>query len=404
MDIIISASALSGTVDIPASKSFAHRQLIAAALADQSTTIQMNARSADIDATASCINAMGADAALLSNNTGYIVSPIAKIPDEASLFCCESGSTLRFLLPVAAALGIRAAFTGTGRLPQRPNQVLIDQMRSHGITADSDYLPLAISGTLQSGLYEIAGNVSSQYITGLLLALPLLPGNSQIRFTTPLESAAYLNITCAVLHQFGIRVERTPDGYLIPGNQSYLSPVNITTEGDWSSAVFWHCANRMGHRITITGLNNTSCQGDKSVLQQLQGLGSEIDVSQTPDSLPALAVTACTFPGITRFTGAGRLRIKESDRLKAVADMLTALGQKVQEHPEGITVYGGAPFTGGRVNGCNDHRIVMAAALAASLSQSPVTITDAEAVRKSYPAFFKDFAALGGNIHGQYPG
>lgn len=396
----ISPSFLQGSVHVPSSKSFAHRQLIASALAQGPTTLRLHPVSADIAATMECLKAMGCQVISGEVKNEYVVVPFEKRPTSLSLFCNESGSTLRFLLPVTAALGIPACFTGAGRLPLRPNKPLLDVMRLHGVHARGDGLPLELSGQLSVGMYAIPGNVSSQYITGLLLALPLLKGNSQIRFTTPLESAAYLDITVFVLRQFGISVLKTENGYDISGGQAYQSPAHIETEGDWSSAVFWYCANKMGHHIDIQGLRPDSCQGDRQILQQLDALGGEINVSQTPDSLPALAVAACIHPGITCFTGAGRLRIKESDRLTATAEMLRALGQRVDEKEDGLVVYGGNGFAGGSVNGYGDHRIVMAAALAASRASAPVMLSDAEAIEKSYPCFFEDFTALGGIVHG----
>ncbi len=404
MDVTISKSHLCGQVQVPASKSFAHRQLIAAALSDKPTTIHLNNTSADIEATLSCIQAMGANIHPLSGNEELIVSPISTKPDKATLHCNESGSTLRFLLPVAAALGMEATFTGSGRLPERPNQLLIDAMAEHGVQSTHSLLPLTLSGKLQGGKYAIAGNVSSQYITGLLLALPLCKENSEIIFTTPLESAGYLDITCQVLSAFGICVEKTASGYHIQGSQRYQSPGAIVTEGDWSSAVFWYAANAMGHRVNPLGLNPSSCQGDRQVISQLNALGSTLNVAQTPDSLPALAVAACMHPGTTHFVGAERLRIKESDRIRSVCNLLTTLGQTVYEKEDGLIVEGGKPFTSGTVDGCNDHRIVMAAALAATCAEGPVTIVGAEAVNKSYPHFFSHLKLLGGNIHGQYPG
>lgn len=398
MNLSIQNSKLQGTVLVPSSKSFAHRQLIAAALSDQPTKILVNALSEDIQATMDCIRSLGAN--VTETEGTLLVDPAAVIPEKAHFSCKESGSTLRFMLPVAAALGLDATFTGTGRLPERPNAVLTEALRQHNINADRDFLPLHLSGKLTGGLYEIAGNISSQYITGLLLALPLCHQDSRIRFTTPVESAAYLNITLQVLSQFGIMVRKEADGYSVPGNQRYHSPAVIRTESDWSSAVFWHCANHMGSSILIEGLNPASCQGDRIITEQLKHLGGEIDVSQTPDSLPALAVAACLHNGETHFTGAGRLRIKESDRLAAIAAMLRALGQTVTEEAEGLWVLGGKPFTDGTVNGCNDHRIVMSAAIAACFADGPVTILGAEAINKSYPRFFDDLISLGGKVHG----
>lgn len=401
MDITILPAELRGCVTVPASKSFAHRELIAAALSDRQTILKLNTSSKDIEATIDCVCSLGAKVQTLSGDQGYIISPIVKLPDHANLFCNESGSTLRFMLPVTAALGVHATFTGAGRLPERPNAPLIDAMRLHCVDVQNDYLPITLSGKLSGGLYEMAGNISSQYITGLLMALPLLDEDSEIIFTTPVESAAYLDITCQVLHQFGIAITKTANGYLIAGKQRYVSPGEMIVEGDWSSAVFWHCANAMGCDIIIDGVDEQSVQGDKLVLEQIRHFGGVVNVSQTPDSLPALAVAACLHNGTTHFTGAARLRIKESDRLCAIADILHALGQDVTEEKDGLIIHGGKGFTGGVVNGCNDHRIVMAASMAACFADGPVTITDAEAVKKSYPLFFTHLKSLGGKIDGE---
>ena len=398
MNIVIHPGKLRGIAEIPSSKSYAHRLLIAAALSDQPTEVRMNALNDDITATVGCLRALGAQ--IDRTATGFRVHPIRKAPRTAELFCGESGSTLRFLIPVAAALGVNCTFTGAGRLPERPNLILTEALGAHGVYADNSFLPMTLSGQLQGGAYPIAGNVSSQYITGLLLALPLCDFDSEIVLTTKLESAAYIDITLETLAPFGIRTERTATGWHIPGGQKYRSPGIVNAEGDWSGAAFWHAANRMGHFVSLLGLNDDSCQGDRLVTWQLDHLGGRIDVSQTPDSLPALAVAACAHPGTTFFTGAARLRIKESDRLSAISNMLCALGQNVEEMQDGLIIHGGLPFKGGKVDGCNDHRIVMAAALAATLAREPVTISGAEAINKSYPRFFEDFALLGGKIHG----
>lgn len=386
---------LRGRVEIPSSKSYAHRLLIASALSDAPTDVRMNALNNDIIATADCLRALGAK--IDRTDAGFLVHPIQAAPDgEHTLFCGESGSTLRFMIPVAAALGARCTFTGAGRLPERPNRILTDALNAHGVHADSDLLPMRLSGQLTGGAYPIAGNVSSQYITGLLLALPLCAQDSQILLTTHLESAAYIDITLETLAPFGIRIERTESGWRIPGGQRYRSPKSINAEGDWSGAAFWCAANRLGSEVECLGLNPRSVQGDRAILEMLNQLGGEIDVSGTPDLVPALAVAAAAHPGVTRITGAARLRIKESDRLRTVADMLRALGGHVDEFDDGLVIHGGAPLHGGTVNGCNDHRIVMAAAIAGTIAQEPVHITDAQAVGKSYPAFFNAFNALGG--------
>ena len=395
MNAVIHPRKLKGTVEIPSSKSFAHRLLIAAALSDAPTRVHMNALNDDIAATADCLRALGAR--IDRTESGFAVHPITKAPDGSiTLFCAESGSTLRFLIPVAAALGADCTFTGAGRLPQRPNAVLTQALAAHGVQADSDLLPMHITGRLASGTYAVAGNVSSQYITGLLTALPLCAGDSEIVLTTNLESAAYIDITIETLALFGVRIERTPSGWRIPGSQKYVSPGDVTAEGDWSAAAFWLAANALGSEIECLGLNASSVQGDRAVAGMLSQPDRTLDVSGTPDLLPALAVAAAVRKGKTTFTGAARLRIKESDRIRAVAEMLDNLGVPAQELSDGLIVHGGAPLTGGRVDGCNDHRIVMAAAIAATVADGPVTITDAQAVSKSYPAFFEHFNALGG--------
>lgn len=398
MNAFIRPHPLCGTVEIPSSKSFAHRLLIAAALADTPTEVRLNALNDDILATADCLAALGAQ--IDRSTEGFLVRPIQSVSARPfALFCGESGSTLRLMLPVAAALGADCIFTGAGRLPERPNRVLTDAINAHGARTNSDLLPMHLSGRLNGGTYPIAGNISSQYITGLLLALPLCESDSEIVLTTRLESAAYIDVTLEVMAAFGVRVQRTENGWHVPGKQRYHSPGVIAAEGDWSSAAFWLTANQIGCNIQCAGLNGRSVQGDRAIADMFGRLGGEIDVSDTPDLVPALAVAAAAHPGMTLITGAARLRIKESDRLHTVAGMLCVLGGRADELPDGLIIHGGAPFTGGVVDGCNDHRIVMAAAIAAAIAEGPVTITGAQAVNKSYPAFFDAFNALGGLAH-----
>lgn len=395
MNITLTPGPLHGQVEIPSSKSFAHRLLIAAALSDAPTEVHANLLSDDIRVTASCLSALGAKAE--ETAFGYRVTPIEKVPEEPrSLFCGESGSTLRFFIPLCAALGVDCTLSGAGRLPQRPNALLTEALRSHGVLADSDFLPMHLKGRLSGGTYSIAGNVSSQYITGLLLALPLCGEDSEILLTTRLESAAYVDITLEVLRLFGIVVEKRPQGYFIPGHQHYRSPGKARAEGDWSSAAFWKTANVLGSQVDCLGLLGDSIQGDRAICEMLHRLGSEIDVSDTPDLVPTLAVAAAAHPGTTRIVGAARLRMKESDRLSTVFAMLRALGVSCTELSDALVIEGGNPFRGGVVDGCNDHRIVMSAAIAATAAQGPVTIKGYEAVNKSYPSFFEDWVKLGG--------
>ena len=395
MNVIIHPHRLKGRAEIPSSKSYAHRLLIAAALSDIPTEVRMNALNNDIIATANCLRMLGAGIDRTEN--GFIVQPIRSLPHgEYTLFCGESGSTLRFMIPIAAALGACCIFTGAGRLPERPNAILTEALNLHGASADNDLLPMRLSGKLTGGIYRIAGNISSQYITGLLMALPLCEEDSEIILTTRLESAAYVDITLESLSCFGIRIERTESGWRIPGHQKYRSPGIVSAEGDWSGAAFWLAANALGSEVECCGLNEHSTQGDRAITEMLMRLGSDIDVSDTPDLVPALAIAAAAHNAETRICGAERLRIKESDRLQSVAAMLKAFGCDAEELEDGLLIRGGTSFTGCQVNGCNDHRIVMAAAIAATVANAPVTISDAHAVNKSYPSFFETFNALGG--------
>ena len=397
---------LQGTVRVPASKSAAHRALIAAALADRPTRVAISALNQDIEATIGCLRALGATITREGDFLGINPGPF---PASAALDCGESGSTLRFLIPVAATLGVEARFTGRGRLPERPNAVLTAALRAHGAAIDSDLLPMRVSGRISGGRWALPGNISSQYVTGLLFALPLLEEDSALTLTTKLESAAYVDMTLSALRRFGIVVRPAVDGWHIPGGQRYRSPGELSVEGDWSAAAFWFAANAMGSSIQIEGLDSDSPQGDRAVAGLLGK--PEINAENVPDLVPALAVAAASRPGRTVITGAARLRLKESDRLESVAQMLRALGAGAQVLPDGLIIQGRERFLGSEhrtsgqggeaimIDGANDHRIVMAAAVAATRAAVPVRILDAQAVAKSYPDFFRDFEKLGGRVH-----
>lgn len=416
MDIRIEPQKLNGTINAIPSKSAAHRLLICAALADRPTTIYIDRTSDDITATAECMKAIGAEITIDGN--AYRITPIETPAAAPTLDCGESGSTLRFLLPVAAALGNDSHFIGRGRLPKRPLSDLTAAMKEHGITMDSESLPMTLKGTLRGGTYRIKGNISSQYITGLLLALPLAEEDSTIELTTELESASYIDITLSALKIFGIEIETTPDGYHIKGGQTYRSPNEITVEGDWSNAAFFLTAATLGNDLTMTGLDPDSPQGDRKITDLLQSFGAEkvigensiamkggdlagcvIDIRDTPDLLPILSVAATQAKGKTTFVNAARLRLKESDRLESSAALINDLGGKAETTEDTLTVYG-VGLVGGTVDSCNDHRIAMSAAIAATFCEKAVTIRGAEAVKKSYPAFFEDYNKLGGNAHG----
>lgn len=422
MNVIIHPGRLSGSVRVPASKSAAHRALIAAALSDALTAVHIDALNDDIEATLECLMALGALIDFDARRGLLIVRPIDGAPglkrhlaglagkasahvdyaETLKLDCGESGSTLRFLLPVACALGVNARFTGRGRLPERPNRALTEALRAHGAAINADALPMNVTGGLRGGLWTLPGDVSSQYVTGLLFALPLLDGDSEIRLTTPLQSAGYVDMTLKTLAEFGIEVISTADGWRMPGNQAYRTPEDVFVEGDWSAAAFWLAANAMGSEIGVTGVSRRTAQGDVAI-EDLLGR-PEIDASNVPDLVPALAAAAAALPQRTVITGAARLRLKESDRLRAVADMLAALGGAVEVTPDGLVIDGCRRLTGGTVDGFGDHRIVMAAAILATRAGGPVTITGAQAVSKSYPDFFEHYRALGGSVDVQPAG
>ncbi|QEY35606.1 3-phosphoshikimate 1-carboxyvinyltransferase [Caproiciproducens galactitolivorans] len=406
-DVRIEPSVLSGSILVPPSKSAAHRAVICSALAGGGNLFEDGVEylSNDIRAT---IRAMKT---LLSGTDGTPVQ----------VYCGESGSTLRFLIPVAAALGIPAMFTGEGRLPQRPIGVYLDCLPQHGVKCETaGGLPLAIHGKLTPGKFILPGNVSSQFITGLLLALPVLDGGSEIRLSTPLESAGYVDMTIDILKDFGIKIEAEENGWIVPGNQSYSVPPYkpYKVERDWSQAAFFLAAGTLGGKIRLEGLNPDSRQGDRAAEMLFRSFGAdiawegkqltvtpkkrngiEIDAAQIPDLVPVLAATAALCRGQTRIYNAQRLRIKESDRLAAMADGLTRLGGKVKETEDGLLIDGVKTLHGGEVNGCNDHRIVMAFAIAALKADGCVTIHDAQSVRKSYPDFFEDYNRLGGKAY-----
>ena len=411
----ITPAPLSGKIAAIASKSDAHRLLILAALSEGETFLRLEQRSQDIDATIGCLRALGARIVTLPD--GVNVRGIEQVPERSLLDCGESGSTFRFLLPVAAALGAHATFTGTGRLPERPIGELLQAMRAHGVRCSAEQLPLSIEGKFIGGAFELPGNISSQYLTGLLLALPLLEQDSRIRLTTPLESATYVDITLHALKRFGVTIPVRKGEYCISGGQSMQSPRELSVDGDWSNAAFFLAAGALGAPVSVSGLSLASPQGDKAMLDALMAFGAKveatatevrvspaplrgcsIDVGETPDLLPVLAVLGACASGETRLVNAARLRLKESDRLASVSSMLRALGAAVEEQPDALVISGGR-LTGGEVHSCRDHRIVMAAAVATIRCEGDVRILGTEAVNKSYPAFFADYNRLGGQAN-----
>ena len=411
----IPCGARTGRVHIPASKSQAHRLLICAALGEETCEIVCDGVSADIAATAKCLNALGAK--VERTETGFRISPIQKVPEGCcELLCGESGSTLRFLLPVVGALGAQAAFHREGRLPQRPLAPLDGVLTAHGMTLREDGDLLYCSGQLIGGNYTIAGNVSSQYISGLLMALPRLTGESTLTVTGTLESAAYIAMTEDALRLSGVEFSKNGASYAIPGGQRFRLPARTAVEGDWSNAAFFLCMGALAKEgIRVEGLNLKSSQGDRGVLDVLRAFGAAVseeenavtvrrgtlrgvtvDASPIPDLIPVLSVVASVAAGETRVENAYRLRLKESDRLQSTANLLRALGGRVEEKEDGLVITGVPTLHGGAVETQNDHRLAMSAATAACAATGEVTVDNDACVAKSYPRFWEDYGSLKG--------
>jgi len=428
MDIRITKPVKGGVIKAIASKSEAHRLLICAALSSKETFVSCPKRSEDINATADCLNALGAE--ITYEQDGFRVVPIYGTGTEDrkhkhyTLDCGESGSTLRFLLPVCGALGASVSFILAGRLPSRPLSGLYEEMISHGCElSEPGSSPLTCEGQLKSGTYTIPGNISSQYVSGLLLALPMLSGDSVIHVTGVLESRPYVDITLDTLRIFGISIteedteEENGTIFHVPGGQSFHSLQAVRAGGDWSNAAFWLSAGAIGSGfITCTGLNPESKQGDRMITDFLTRFGAditfsddavtvspgrlrgiEIDAGDTPDLVPVLSAVASVAEGTTVIRNAKRLRIKESDRLRTVTKALSALGADVSETDDGLIIKGRKKLPGGETESFGDHRIAMTAAVLSAVCSGDVVINGADAVNKSYPGFFNDFAdILGG--------
>ena len=389
MDVTINPAILRGSITPPPSKSQAHRAMLAMMLAQEKGMLSSLPESQDIEATKRCAAALTAKGA-----------PCDGLP---MLDCGESGSTLRFLIPVALALRGGGHFSGQGRLMERPQKPYFDIFDEKGIFYDLQYGVLTVRGTLTPGIYALPGDVSSQFVTGLLYALPLLAGDSEIVLTSPLESRDYVAMTLDVLSKFGVQVENENyERFRVPGNQKFRA-VDMAIEADWSQAGFWYAAAFLDNAVEITGMAPASSQGDRVVAELYWKLAKprdvDIDVSGCPDLVPPLAVMAAVRRGNTKIVNAARLRIKESDRLTAVSTVLRAMGADITELPDGLVIVGQETLKGGvTVDSFNDHRIAMMAAIAATRCSVPVTIQGAECVRKSYPGFWDDYKALGGRL------
>ena len=416
-DVKFSPFVPNGTVNVPPSKSDVHRAIICAAMANGVSRISPVALSNDIKATIGCIKALGADA-VLENNVLTVDGTNMYKNKTALLDCGESGSTLRFFIPIAAVGNINATFVGKGKLPHRPIGIFTEALPKAGTVCKTEGgLPLEIKGQLKSGIFEIPGNVSSQFITGLLLALPILEGDSEIVLTSPLESVGYIAMTIRTMKQFGVNIQATEKGWHIKGGQSYKT-CDYTTDGDWSQAAFFMVLGAVSGKVTVKGVAKDSTQGDKKCAEILARFGAKvtqldnevtvekgelkaitIDASQIPDLVPVLSVCAAFAEGTTKIINAERLRIKECDRLKATAELLNNLGGKVKELSDGLEITGVSSLKGGNVNGYNDHRIVMSAAVCAARSDEDITATFAMSINKSYPDFYIDYNSIGGKAN-----
>lgn len=414
MNITVKSANLSGTVAVPASKSEAHRAMICAALSDKPCKIYINGICSDIEATADCLCALGAG--VVKTEFGYEISPIKTVRRGACLRCRDSGSTLRFLIPVAAALDAECSFYMEGKLCDRPLSPLDEELARCGVCLTKDGRNLSLSGKLSECELSISGGVSSQFISGLMLALPIV-GGGHISLFGNTESVGYINLTAGIMRKFGIKTEIASDCIAVEG--AYRSPQNITVSGDWSSASFWAVAGALSEDgITCTGIDSDSIQGDRRILDVVHDMGAEVSIDKCsftvrsrgrlhavnlycehiPDAVPVISVAAAVAIGRTVLDGAARLRFKESDRLATVSELLSRMNGNVSELSSGLVIDGCEKLSGAVIDPYFDHRIAMCAAVAAIATNGDVTVTHAECVSKSYPHFWEDFAALGGEI------
>ena len=412
MDKIFNKTRVKSQINAISSKSEAHRYLICAALGDKRVKMLCTDTNADIDATASCLNSLGAN--ITREGEFFIIEPIKTISSGAILDCNESGSTLRFLLPVAAALGADCSFIMRGRLSERPTSPLYELLSDNGITLGAQGVnPLDIKGKLKSSNYSIAANISSQFISGMLFALSICEGESRLTLDGKLESAPYVEMTIDALRAFGadIYFDIHSQTYSVKGKDKLTSPSDLTVGGDWSNAAFFLCAGAIGeNEVTLRGLDTNSRQGDREILEILKKMGAQaeistdgitvypsklcpvdIDASQIPDLVPILATVASVAEGKTTIYNAARLRLKESDRIESVCNMLSSLGANITPTDDGMVIIGKPRLIGGIVDSCNDHRIAMSAAIASLVCDGEVKISRFEAISKSYPTFAENF-------------
>lgn len=416
MQKVIEPKNISGTIAAIQSKSAAHRALICAALAKEKCFIHCEKSNKDIEATARCLEAIGAR--IERTDKGFLVEPIAELKEYPELDCGESGSTLRFMLPIVAALGCGAQFVRRNHLAKRPLSPLYEVLAAHGAElAAVDSEPFSCVGKISGGAYQIDGGVSSQYISGLLLAMPLLEEKCSLEIVGRIESEPYIALTLQMMRKFGVAPQYKNRTFYFSGEEHYHAPGEIVIEGDWSNAAFFLAMGAINSNegITVQGLDLSSAQGDRKIVDILADFGAEIerdekngaitvkkgdlhaqriDAAQIPDLVPILAVVAAAAKGTTEIYNAARLRIKECDRLQAMSNNLKLLGADIMETADGLVIVGGKALHGNQVFSYNDHRIAMSMAAAALLCEGTVVIEQAEAVSKSYPNFWEDWATL----------
>ena len=426
MTVQITPSILKGTVTAIPSKSELHRALICASFCEDPTDIIVPGSAYayidiipdDIKATVSCLCALGAEISFVPNM--FHVRPLSSRAYRPEMDCRESASTLRFMLPVAAASSLNASFTGGEHLSERPISDLLITLEEHGVTSSAKGLPLELSGNLSDGRFYISGNVTSQYLSGLLLTLPLLDSGSDIVLSTELRSSSYIDITVDIMSKFGVNVIRDGDRYYLSGPVRYRSPGTVTIGGDWSNASAFLVAGLLNgcNSVAVKNLEVSSPQGDKNIIHILESFGAHlktssggilsegarlhgaaIDIDSNPDLMPSLAVAAMAADGNTEFVNAERQRYKESDRIISIERMVCSLNCQARSSPDSLVISGGSDIRGGTIDSFGDHRIVMAAAIASCLTDTPVTVTNAESVSKSYPTFFDDFRSIGGIVN-----
>lgn len=423
-NVEIKPSRLSGEINIPPSKSMSHRAIIVAGLSEGKSNLSNIILSDDIIATIEGMKSFGISVELEEQDDktySVVINGNKKMKlINNEIECKESGSTLRFLIPMAGILDEKIVFNGSGKLVERPLDIYYDIFKEQGIfySNNNGKLPLTVKGKLKAGDFNIRGDISSQFISGLLFVLPLLNGSSTINITTSLESKGYVDLTMDMLKKFSIDLENhNYEKFIIKGAQKYISR-DYRVEGDFSQGAFWIVAGILDGNITCKDLNIDSLQGDKAIIDIIKDMGGTISIddnsisveksttngitidgSECPDLVPILATLGALSKGTTRIINAGRLRIKESDRLKAMATELKKLGADISETEDGLLIRGKDFLDGGIVGSWGDHRIAMALAIASIGCKDSVTITNSNVVNKSYPKFWDDFVALGGKIN-----